>query len=125
MFDWFDWLRLPNRKERVLAARPALVDGTQAHVSHLVRDGLFSPETHRLENGKVPFHVEIATDGWVVRLMTRFDGSHTAAEVYAGVKADQEVPDQFLDGEFVDLVCFLAERGLLTLSTGEGLTNGH
>jgi methylase of polypeptide subunit release factors len=115
MFDWFEWLRRPNRRERVLEARPTLVDGTHAHVDHVVREGTFSPETHRLENGKVPFHVEIVTDGWVVRLMTRFDGSHTAADVYAGAKADQEVPDQFQEEEFVDLVCFLAERGLLTL----------
>ena len=86
--------------------------------------GIFATAPCRQLTFWAAFHVEIVTDGWVVRLMTRFDGSHTAAEVYGGARADQEVPDQFQEGEFVDLVCFLPERGLLTLSRREDNANG-
>lgn len=113
LFKWFDWLRLPNRRDRVLNAKPVLVPETTVEVQHVVRDGHFTPATFRLHNSEVPFAVQLQTDGWVVAMMDAFDGNKTAAEVYGVARMARQIPEQMSDEEFVGLICLLVERRLL------------
>jgi hypothetical protein len=113
MFKWFDWLRLPNRRDRVLEMRPSLASNIQVEVIHVVRDGHFSPERFRLENGGMPFRVHLQTDGWIVSLLDQFDGSKTAGEVFGVARMARHLPEELTEKEYVDLVCLMIEKGFL------------
>jgi hypothetical protein len=113
LFRWFDWLRRPDRRERVFGSRPVLAEGTTLDVRHGVVERRFVPRTFRLVNDGTPFKVQLETDGWVVSLMNACDVSQTAAEVYREAQRAESIPREFTEAEFADLVCFLAERGFL------------
>jgi methylase of polypeptide subunit release factors len=113
LFKWFDWLRLPNRRQRVLELKPSLAPDMQVEVVHVVRDGHFSPDRFRLENGGTPFRVHLQTDGWIVSLLDQFDGAKSAAEVYGVARMARQLPEHFAENDFLDLVCLMIERGFL------------
>ena len=113
LFRWFDWLRLPDRRERVLSLQPRLAPDATVAVAHVVRDGHFAPDRFRLRNGGVPFTVQLQSDGWVVAMMDGFDGTRTVAEMYGVARMAGSIPEQMSEGEFVDLICLLVEKGLL------------
>lgn len=120
LFRWFDWLRLPGRVERVLAARPALAAGCRLDVTHGVRDGSFEPQAFRLSNDDAAFRVHLDTQAWVVAALAAFDGRLTAAEVYDRAASAGSLPRELSREQFADLVCVLVERGFLSSEPGGG-----
>jgi methylase of polypeptide subunit release factors len=116
LFHWFDWLRLPDRRDRVLNARPALSPDMKVEVTHVVRDGHFAADRFRLQNGDAAFKVQLQTDGWVVAMMDAFDGTKTVAEVFGVGRMARSIPEQMDDSDFVELVCLLLEKGFLRWS---------
>jgi SAM-dependent methyltransferase len=115
LLRWFDWLRRPGRRERVLASRPVLAISSQVDVHHRVENGRFVPQSFRLLNDETSFKVQLQTDGWVVSVLSAFDGAKTVAEVYEEANRSDSIPNAFPEGEFVDLACLLVERGFLSL----------
>jgi SAM-dependent methyltransferase len=113
LLRWFDWLRQPGRRERVLASRPILRNGSQLEVRHLVESGRFVPHTFRVLNDGSPFKVQLETDGWVVGVLNAFDGARAVAQVYEEAKSSRSIPEALPEADFVDLVCLLVERGFL------------
>jgi methylase of polypeptide subunit release factors len=113
LFTWFDWLRLPDRRERVLAAKPTLSPDMKVEVTHIVRDGHFAADRFRLQNGDAAFKVQLQTDGWVVAMIDGFDGSKTVAEVFGVGRMARSIPEQMTDTDFVELICLLIEKGFL------------
>jgi SAM-dependent methyltransferase len=116
LLRWFVWQRRPNRRERVLASRPILANGSQLEVRHLVENGRFVPHTFRLLNDGSPFKVQLETDAWVASILNACDGARTAAEVYEEVNRSHSIPEAFTEADFVDLVCLLVERGFLLIT---------
>jgi hypothetical protein len=116
LLRWFDWLRPAGRRERVLASHPVLSADAQVDVHHVVEAGQFVPNSFRLLNERAPFRVQLETEGWIVRILNGFDGRRCAADVYEEAKRSAAVPEGFGDGDFVDLVCLLVERGLLVMA---------
>ena len=92
LFDWFDWLRRPERDKCVMAARPLLSPKSEVDVHHVVADSRFVPHVFRLRNDAAPFPVELETDGWVVSLLSAFDGKTPVAEVCAAARAQRMIP---------------------------------
>lgn len=113
LFEWFDWMRRPDRRERVLAGRPMLSRSSQVDVHHHVENGRFVPDTFRLLNDQAPFKVQLQTDGWVVAVLSAFDGSRTVAEVQEDMRRANLIPTALAEAEFLDLVCLLVERAFL------------
>jgi SAM-dependent methyltransferase len=119
LLRWFDWLRRPGLHERVLTSRQILAKGSQVDVHHVVENGQFVPQSFRLRNDEAPFKVQLNTDGWVVRVLSAFDGRQTAAEVYEAANRSGSIPNGFTQTDFADLACLLVERGFL-LNMDEG-----
>lgn len=117
LFGWFDWLRRPDRAARVLDLRPQLPADLMLDVRHRVEGGAFSPASYHLENGGRPFRARLATEAWVAALLGEFDGARSVRDAFAGAKARGRVPQQFSESELEQLICFLIERGCLTMST--------
>jgi hypothetical protein len=116
LLKWFDWLRTPGRRSRVLAERPILAKDAHVDIHHSVENGQFVPQTFRLSNDLAPFKVKLDTDGWIVRVLTAFDGRKTVATAYEEGTESGWIPTQLAEPDFVDLVCQLAERGFLELA---------
>jgi SAM-dependent methyltransferase len=113
LLRWFDWLRRPARHHRVLASRPIMAASSQVDVRHAVEDGHFVPRSFRLLNDDAPFKVQLNTDGWVVSALSSFDGRRTVAQLFEEAGRAGSIPSGFGETDFVDLVCFLFERGFL------------
>jgi len=113
LFRWFDYLRRPDRIAHVLATRPSVGAGTSLDVHYDLDGGSLTPRTFRLTNDGAQFKIQLETDGWVIALMNEFTGAETVASVYDAARRGRRVPDGFEAFDFCELVCFLAERGLL------------
>jgi SAM-dependent methyltransferase len=113
LLRWFDWLRRPARRDRVLASRPNMAASSEVEVRHAVEGGHFVPRTFRLLNDDAPFKVQLNTDGWVVSVLSAFDGSRTVEQLFEEAARAGSIPAEFGQTDFVDLVCFLFERGFL------------
>jgi hypothetical protein len=90
-----------------------LATGSEVDVHHLVERGRFVPSRFRLLNDEASFKVQLETDGWVVAVLSAFDGRRTVAEVHDEMSRAGSIPTAFTRTEFVDLVCLLVERGFL------------
>jgi SAM-dependent methyltransferase len=113
LLRWFDYLRRPDRVEHLLASRPVVGAGTMLDVHYELDHTSLTPRIFRLTNDGGPFKIQLETDGWVIALMNEFTGDETAASVCEAAQRERRVPDGFEAFDFCELVCFLAERGLL------------
>ena len=113
LLRWFDWWRQPDRRTRVLDSRPTIAPGTTLDVHYVLEESTFKGRTFRLTNSEWYFNTQLETDGWVVALLDAFAAHQSVAEVYAAAKQTGRVPEGFDEADFVDLVGFLVERGLI------------
>ena len=113
LFRWFDWIGNPDHRRCVLDSRPVLGPSTALDVHYDEGGGQLVPKRFRLTNDTTRFKVHLETEGWVVALLNAFDGQQTAREIYDAAASDSRVPGEFSPDDFCELVCFLAERGLL------------
>jgi SAM-dependent methyltransferase len=116
LFEWFDWMRRPGLVERVLSSRLILAEGAQLDTRHVIADGQFVPDSLLLRNDHADFKVQLKTDGWVIAVLSGFNGRRTVAEVFDEANRIGAIPKEFFQPNFVDLVCLLVERGFLLIS---------
>ena len=113
LFSWFDWLRRPDRDERVLSLSPTLVPDIHLEVRHAVQDNTFIPEGYALSNAGLPFYAVVKTDAWVAALLAELDGKRTLRDHYQSAVSRKRIPEEFSESDLARLACFLLERGFL------------
>ena len=118
MLRWFEWCRQPGLRERLLASRPKLAPAVKVHVTYSVSDARFLAEAYRLTNPDAPFAADMETDGWVMTLLSGFDGTRTPAEVVAAAHPGV-LPEDLKEDHLVEVVRAFAERRALVLDGPE------
>lgn len=115
LFQWFDWLRLPDRENRVLGMTPTLPADLHLEVRHTVEHRTFAPSGYALSNGGKPFFTRLETEAWVAAFLSEFDGERTVRDHYRSASDRGRVPKDFSEADLARLMCFLAERGCVLL----------
>lgn len=117
--EWLlDWHRQQTREdflEKLTTARPRLAPFLIVNVTHAVTDdGELVPARYMLE-AVAPLISVMKVDGWIVPLITGFDGQRTVAEVHTMAREAKAIPDDFMLEDFARLVTMLTERCYLVI----------
>lgn len=113
LFRWFEWLRQPGGRARVLDLRPVLPAGLRLDVLHRIDAGTFTPALYFLENGGKPFRARLKTEPWVPALLSEMNGERTVREVFRDAAQRKRVPPDFTEADLEQMMCYLLERGCI------------
>jgi len=118
-YEHMDWLlefetslRQPGGWERLAAARPRVVPGTEMIVHHREQDGRFAVECFRFES-RAPFKAGVRAPEWLGRTVAACDGTRSWKEYYDGLKEQGAIPAEAPLHEFAGMLRPFISNGIL------------
>jgi methylase of polypeptide subunit release factors len=114
LLAWRTHCRRADLAEWLMRAAPRMAPQLELTARHHVRGGDLVPAefVFSIENG---FIAGLRIDGWAVPLIARMDGRQTVADIFEQARQDQELPENFRQEAFSDLVRMLIGRGFLVV----------
>ena len=117
LLDWELALRAPGFMEGLLDSRPLLAPLCELTARHRLERGNTVSEQFTLE-AEGPIRGACRCPGWLVQMLMRCDGSKTAREHFADLRASGAVPPGGDPREFTGMLAGLVSAGLLSVGIG-------
>ena len=116
--EWFmAWHRAavaPGFDQWLHGLRPHMAPGFKLVVEHAVSGRTLEPTRFELRNDH-PFSIAVACPGWAAMMISLFDGTRTAAEVFTELQSQRALAKEMTEAAFLSDLKQMLSRGFLEL----------